>query len=157
MPSTRIRDLEIRPCRPGECAAVLALWHAHHAPSTTDRLEDVVRLVEDFDGQLLVATSGGRIIGAVIAGWDGWRGHLHHLAIQPDVRRQGVATALVLTAERLLVARGAKRISVLAERDNLEAIAFYESLRAVGYALDLRMHRYVRTIDVAGDAPGQTV
>jgi ribosomal protein S18 acetylase RimI-like enzyme len=97
-----------------------------------------VRLVEDFDGHLLVATSGGRIIGAVIAGWDGWRGHLHHLAVRPEVRRQGVARALVDTAERLLIAKGAKRISVLAERDNPEAIAFYASLEAVGYALDMR-------------------
>jgi GNAT superfamily N-acetyltransferase len=70
--------------------------------------------VEAFDGHLLVATSGGRIIGAVIAGWDGWRGHLHHLAVRPDARRQGVARALVDEAERRLIARGAKRISVLA-------------------------------------------
>jgi ribosomal protein S18 acetylase RimI-like enzyme len=154
MPSTNIRDLEIRPCRAAECAGVLALWQAYHAPSGTDSLEAVVRLVEDFDGHLLVAASEGRIIGAVVAGWDGWRGHLHHLAVHPDARRQGVARALVEAADRLLIAKGAKRIAVLVEHDNPEAIGFYESLQSLGYSLDTRMQRYVRTVHASGDAPG---
>src|SRR5215213_369127 len=150
MPTMKFRELEIRPCRAAECAAVLALWQAYHAPSATDRLEDVIRLVEEFDGHLLVATSGTWIVGAIIAGWDGWRGHLHHLAVRPDARRQGVARALVEAAEQLLIAKGAKRISVLAERDNPEAIAFYESLQTLGYVLDTRTQRYARTILVTG-------
>jgi ribosomal protein S18 acetylase RimI-like enzyme len=151
----RIPELDIRACRPGECTAVLALWQAHHPPSPTDTLEDVVRLVEQFDGHLIVATSGGTLVGAVIAGWDGWRGHLHHLAVDPAFRRLGIATALVDAAERLLIAKGAKRISVMVERDNPEAIAFYRSLETLGFTLDTRMQRYVRTIRLR--APAGTI
>jgi ribosomal protein S18 acetylase RimI-like enzyme len=149
-----IDDLEIRPCRAAECAVVLELWQLHHSSTITDHIEDVTRLVDEFDGHLLVAMSRGRIIGTVIAGWDGWRGHLHHLVVRPDLRRQGIARALVSSADRLLVAKGARRISVLVEHDNPEAMAFYESLQSAGYTLDTRMQRYVRTIQVGRGEQG---
>jgi hypothetical protein len=42
--------------------------------------------------------------------------------------------------------RGARRVSVLAERDNAAAIAFYESLGDAGYVLDTRMQRYTKRL-----------
>ena len=146
-----MHDLEIRPCRATECETVLEIWRAYHAPSVTDRIDEVRRLVENFADHLLVARLDGRIVGTVIAGWDGWRGHLHHLAVLPEFRRQGIARALVTEAERALAGKGAKRISVLAERDNRDAIAFYESLADLGYTLDTRMQRYTRTFPAATD------
>ena len=137
-------DLEIRPCRLEECEAVLDLWRAYHSPGVTDHIEDIRRIVEAFGDHLLVATVERRIVGTIIAGWDGWRGHLHHLAVRPEVRRQGVARSLVEEAERRLRSKGAKRVSVLAERDNATALAFFESLGDVGYAPDARMQRYTK-------------
>jgi ribosomal protein S18 acetylase RimI-like enzyme len=138
--------LEIRPCRLEECEAVLDLWGAYHTPGITDNIEDIRRLVETFDDCLLVALVENDIVGAIIAGWDGWRGHLHHLAVRPEVRRQGVAKALVEAAERRLRDKGAKRVSVLTERDNAAAISFYESLGELGYGLDARMQRYTKRL-----------
>lgn len=54
--------------------AVLSLWRSsrsRHA-STPDVREDIERLVEGSPAALLVAESGGQVVGAVIAGWDGW-------------------------------------------------------------------------------------
>jgi ribosomal protein S18 acetylase RimI-like enzyme len=138
--------LEIRPCRLEECEAVLELWCAYHPPGVTDNIEDIRRIVRTFGDHLLVAIADHAIVGAIIAGWDGWRGHLHHLAVRPEVRRQGVARALVEAAERRLADKGAKRVSVLTERDNAAAIAFYESLGDWGYILDTRMQRYTKCL-----------
>ncbi|MGO9498921.1 MAG: GNAT family N-acetyltransferase [Solirubrobacteraceae bacterium] len=33
----------------------------------------------------------GELVGALIAGWDGWRGNMYRLAVGPDHRRRGVA------------------------------------------------------------------
>lgn len=137
---------EIRPCRLEECEAILDLWRAYHPPGVTDNIDDIRRLVETFDDRLLVAVVGHGIVGTIIAGWDGWRGHLHHLTVRPEVRRQGIAKALVEAAERRLRDKGAKRVSVLTERDNAAAISFYESLGELGYGLDARMQRYTKRL-----------
>lgn len=139
-------SFEIRPCQVEECEEVLGLWINHHAPGVSDNLEDVKKLVTDFSDHLLVASSDNGIAGTVIAGWDGWRGHLHHLTVRPEFRRQGVARALVEEAEARLAAKGAKRVSVLAERDNQEANTFYESLHDLGYKLDTWMNRYTKKL-----------
>jgi hypothetical protein len=42
------------------------------------------------------------------------------------------------------MSKGARRISVLTERDNAAAISFYESLQDLGYTLDTWMQRYTK-------------
>ena len=36
-----------------------------------------------------------RVVGTVIAGWDGWRAHLYRLAVAPDLRGRGIARQLL--------------------------------------------------------------
>ena len=137
---------EIRACQNEECGKVLSLWLDHHPPGVSDNLESIQRLVADFGDCLLVAINGEQIVGTIIAGWDGWRGHLHQLTVRPEFRRLGVAKALVAEAEQRLANKGAKRVSVLAERDNSQANAFYASLRDRGYRLDTWMQRYTKKL-----------
>ncbi len=66
-----------------DVADLLALWEAaaenESRPADT---ADAVRtlLIRDPDA-CLVARQGGRIVGSLIAGWDGWRAHLYRLAV----------------------------------------------------------------------------
>jgi ribosomal protein S18 acetylase RimI-like enzyme len=104
--------IEIRPCRLEECAAVLAMWaRAGAIPSPTDSLEEVNRLVREHADSLVVAIRQGSIVGSIIGGWDGWRGNIYRLAVAPEARRAGLARRLVDAAERMLVSKGARRIS----------------------------------------------
>src|SRR6187402_530309 len=48
---------------------------------------------------LLVGEIDATLMGAVIAGFDGVRGWIHHLAVAPEFRRRGLATQLLRTAE----------------------------------------------------------
>ena len=88
--------IEIRPCRLGECSAVLTLWaRAGAIPSPTDSLDEVTRLVREHPDQLLVAVDQGSIVGSVIGGWGGWRGAATSIAWQslrkPAVRPRAPA------------------------------------------------------------------
>ena len=85
--------IEIRPCRLGECSAVLTLWaRAGAIPSPTDSLDEVTRLVREHPDQLLVAVDQGSIVGSVIGGWDGWRGAATSIAWQ-SLRKPAVTAS----------------------------------------------------------------
>ena len=137
--------VEIRPCRPDEIGAVLALWdrcRSTHA-ITPDSPERVERLVARDPEALLVADRDGELVGAVIAAWDGWRGNLYRLAVAPELRRRGVARLLVEAAEARLRERGVPRFGALVAFEDAGATAFWE---AMGYARDPVMGRMVRTL-----------
>jgi ribosomal protein S18 acetylase RimI-like enzyme len=91
----------VRPGRPEEVPAVLELWRAAgSAPGVSDDPASLERLLETSADALLVAEAGGRIVGTIIAGWDGWRANFYRLAVLPSVRRRGIALHLVDEAER---------------------------------------------------------
>ena len=80
----------------------------------------------------------------MIATFDGWRGHLYRLAVDPAGRRRGTARALVVRAEELLTEWGAKRAIALVELDHPWAISFWE---AIGYPHDPRMQRHFKALE----------
>src|SRR5580698_7904798 len=99
--------IPIRPGRPGDVAPVLQLWRdAGAEPSHTDNADSLAALVAHDPAALLVAVEGGRIVGSVIAAWDGWRGSVYRLVVAPSHRRRGLARRLVGQAEARLSGAG---------------------------------------------------
>jgi ribosomal protein S18 acetylase RimI-like enzyme len=85
---------------------------------------------------LLVAAVNARIGGAVMAGFDGVRGWIHHLAVAPELRRRGVATQLVRRAEAGLRQLGCSKVNLQVRATNQSVVAFY---RSVGYEVEERV------------------
>jgi ribosomal protein S18 acetylase RimI-like enzyme len=85
---------------------------------------------------LLVGETGPTIAGAVIAGFDGVRGWIYHLAVAPEFRRRGFATQLMRAAEAQLRARGCTKVNLQIRAHNREVVAFYRSL---GYEFEERV------------------
>lgn len=140
--------LLIRPAHVAEAEGVLALWLAADAhPTVTDTLCAVRRLIEEHPGTLLVAELDGHLVGTIIAGCDGWRGTLYRLAVIPELRRRGVARALVAEALRHLRERGVERVSAFVIEADQAAVAFWSSLADLGIVLDPAPKlRYVATL-----------
>jgi ribosomal protein S18 acetylase RimI-like enzyme len=137
------QEVTIRPARPDELPAVLALWddaRSSHAV-TEDTPERVVRVIEA--GALLVAEADGAIVGAVIAAFDGWRGNFYRLAVAPPFRRRGIAARLVAAGEERMRALGAPRVTALVAFDDDVARGFWAS---AGYDADPVMGRMVRSL-----------
>ena len=78
--------IDIRPAASDDTPAVLAFWRDVAAPTTTDDAHGIAALLARDPGALLVAESSGRIVGTVIAAWDGWRGNMYRLAVDPRWR-----------------------------------------------------------------------
>jgi ribosomal protein S18 acetylase RimI-like enzyme len=118
---------------------VLELWAAARSAyaQTRDDTTVVEHLLAADPEALLVVERDGRVLGALIAAWDGWRGHLYRLAVLPEERRRGIGLALVREGERRLLARGARKVIAPVGRSDQRAeglwvAAGYELQRDVG-------------------------
>jgi ribosomal protein S18 acetylase RimI-like enzyme len=135
----------IRRVRDDELAAVLQMWRVAGVtpPSVSDSVEGLTRLIHEPAALLLVAAIGDQIVGSVIGGWDGWRGNIYRLAVTPEYRRKGIARRLVAEITRELFAKGATRLSALAEHEHQWAMDFWDSLADLGYKPDPKFARYI--------------
>jgi ribosomal protein S18 acetylase RimI-like enzyme len=136
--------MDIRPATPADAETVLASWHdADAAPSVSDDVASIRRLIDHDPDALLVAETDGRIVGTVMSTWDGWRGGIYRLAVAPDHRRRGLGRQLVDAAEDRLRRVGAPKISALVLHEHDHAVGFW---RAIGYERDDRIARWTRTL-----------
>ncbi|SDC34852.1 GNAT family acetyltransferase [Microbacterium enclense] len=109
--------------------AVVALWEeAGLTRPWNDPRVDIRRKLTVQPELFLVAVEDRRVIGSVMAGYDGHRGWLYYLATAPSSRGRGVARALVAEAERLLEAMGCPKVQLMVRPDNTGARGLYDAL-----------------------------
>jgi ribosomal protein S18 acetylase RimI-like enzyme len=136
--------MRIRHARYADIDAILALWSAAEAaPTVTDDASSIDRLIHRDRAAFFVAEEDGTVVGSLIAGFDGWRGHLYRMAVHPDFRRRGFARALVAEAEEHLHAIGCKRISAMVLEEEAHAVGFWT---AIGYAQQPEIGRFVKGV-----------
>src|ERR1700722_2589808 len=118
---------DLRPATPDDVAPVLAFWLRAAEPTSTDSAEALAGLLRHDPGALIVAEADGRIVGSVIAGWDGWRGAIYRLAVAPEHRRRGLGQSLLRAAEERLAALGGRRLHAIVMEANTNAVAFWDA------------------------------
>jgi ribosomal protein S18 acetylase RimI-like enzyme len=142
-----MKTTAIRSAVEGDAETILEFWReAEATPLRTDSYEDLVNLIRSHRESVLVAYEQDRLVGTIIAGWDGWRGHIYRLAVRPNHRRRGIGSCLMAAAEKSLEAKGARRISILVEREDDQAMEFWRSLNPDGLELDERMIRFIKNV-----------
>jgi ribosomal protein S18 acetylase RimI-like enzyme len=132
----------IRAARGDEAGAVLALWQEAGAePTHTDDETSIRTLVEHDPGALLVADDGHRLVGSVIAGWDGWRGGIYRLVVAREHRRKGLAGRLLAEAEGQLRGHHATRLAAIVVESDEQAMGFW---RHSGWEEQTERTRFVK-------------
>jgi ribosomal protein S18 acetylase RimI-like enzyme len=127
--------LSVRTFTPADRAEVERLWtrvFADDPPTNAPRvmIDNKLRVQPDL---FLVAAANNALVGAVMAGFDGVRGWIYHLAVSPEYRRRGIATALVRAAESRLARMGCPKVNLQVRATNQDVVAFY---RRLGYGVD---------------------
>lgn len=126
--------MKIRRFEPGDEAAVVSLWQrCGLVRPTNDPHKDIRRKLAVRPDLFLVGELGGHVVASVMAGYEGHRGWLNYLAVNPEHRRRGLARSIVAEAERRLRELGCPKINLQIRSTNQGVIDFY---RRIGYSVD---------------------
>jgi len=109
---------------------VIALWmHCEGVGlGEGDSKQAIGTYLERNPGMSFVAKGNGKIVGAVLAGHDGRRGYLYHLAVDAGWRRQGIARLLVEKCLDALKASGIQKTHLFIFTNNTNGVAFWKSI-----------------------------
>ena len=126
--------MEIRTFQPADEAAVIDIWsRCGLLRAWNDPRKDIARKLSVQPELFLVGTVNERTVGTIMAGFDGHRGWINYLAVDPESHRQGYGRALMAAAEQRLYAMGCPKINLQIRQDNLAAVKFYQK---IGFAPD---------------------
>ena len=119
-------------------AAVVHLWKdtfgyetAHNEPNLV-----IAKKVALHDGLFFVALQDHLVVGTVMGGYDGHRGWIYSLAVDPDHQRRGLGSHLVRHLEARLAELGCLKINLQILASHASVEAFYRSL---GYLTEERI------------------
>ena len=96
--------------------------------SWNDPRQDIDRKLAIADDGFLVGEIDGTVVASVMVGYDGHRGWVNYLGVDPDVEGEGYGRAIMAAAESWLVARGCPKLNLQVRSTNAGAMAFYDSL-----------------------------
>jgi ribosomal protein S18 acetylase RimI-like enzyme len=121
--------ITIRPFRTTDFRAVRRVWKAAGLRiSPSDSKKELDRTRKRDPDLFLVALQGKAVVGVVLGRFDGRRGWVNHLAVDPRRQSRGIGTALIRELEDRLRAKGCPKVNLHVESDNHEVVAFYEKL-----------------------------
>ena len=96
--------------------------------SEADSRENIRMYLDRNPGMSFIAACRGKIIGAVLAGHDGRRGYIHHLAVATDFRRKGIARQLMNHTMVALAKSGIQKCHLFIFNSNSEGMAFWKAM-----------------------------
>jgi len=112
----RIRNLKIE-----DYEEILKLWDKAglpYRPRGRDSYKEMKKQMRDDPDLFFGAEEGGKLAGVLIATYDGRKGWLNRIAVDPAYRGRGLGLKLTRVGERALRKRGARIIALLVERSN---------------------------------------
>ena len=126
--------MSIRAFDPAETESVVALWETCGLVRPwNDPRKDIARKLLVQPELFRVLEEEGRVAGTAMVGYDGHRGSVYYLAVDPALRGRGFGRLLMAEAERLLIDIGCPKINLQVRAGNEAVIGFYAGL---GYAED---------------------
>lgn len=99
---------------------VFRLWQGTKGMglSEADSRMNIEKFLERNQGLSFVCRDNERMIGTVLAGHDGRRGYIYHLAVTPEYRSRGIAKQLVLKSLQRLQEAGIAKCHLFVFSDN---------------------------------------
>jgi len=132
------QTLEIAPYQDEHFAGVESLW-ADAFPNDRPWNAAAIAIPEKMRFQpdlMLVALESGRVVGSVMAGYEGHRGWISRVAVLRTHRQMGIGQALIAAAEKRLVSLGCIKVNLQVVATNSDVVEFYQR---AGYQVEQRI------------------
>jgi len=123
--------LTIRLMTPADYPACYDLWlrtPGMGLNSVDDSADGIARYLKRNPSTCFVAEEEGRIVGVILAGHDGRRGHISHTAVDSAFRRRGIGGQLVAHTMAALEQEGITKVNLVVFSRNETGNAFWESM-----------------------------
>ena len=131
---TEADELRFRPFVEADEERVIALWsRCGLLRPWNDPTKDIARKLEVQRELFVVGELAERLVAVMMVGYEGHRGWVNYLAVEPELQGRGLGREMMAEAERRLRALGCPKIQLQVRNENVDAIAFY---RRLGYAED---------------------
>ncbi|TWH47708.1 GNAT family N-acetyltransferase [Sporomusa sp. KB1] len=123
--SSIIREMSIE-----DYAKVMALWSSIEglALGDADTQRNISRFLKRNAGLCFVAENERQVVGAILCGHDGRRGYLHHLAVSPSYRKNGIARRLVANCLNKLTEEGISKCHLFVFANNQQGMDFWQHI-----------------------------
>ncbi len=143
-------SVEIRTFRMEDLHRARPLWEQAEGMSPPSRDEVVRKLERDAQLFLVAEDNDGDLVGVVMGTFDGRRGWIFRLAVDPRLRRRGIARQLIGELERRFLAMGVRHLRLLTLEGNDDGRAFW---RAAGYEEFPGVVMFSKDVDEGGAGP----
>ena len=106
---------------------VYEMWQitTKRALSKADERDQMERYLKHTTGMSQVAVVDGKIVGTVLAGHDGRRGIIHHMAVLPEFRRKKIGHALAQTAIQKIREQSIDKTHIFCYQNNETGQSFW--------------------------------
>ena len=122
-------EFRIRSYQAADESAVIDLWHrCNLVVPQNDPKKDIKMKLKVQPELFFVGVISSRIVSTVMSGYDGHRGWLYYLAVDPDFQQNGIGRRMVEKAEKELRKLGCRKINLQVRNSNKSMIAFYEHI-----------------------------
>ena len=126
--------MRIRPFQPGDQQGVIELWkRCGLVVPWNDPARDIERKLRAGADLFLVGERKGRLTASAMGGYEGHRGWVNYLAVDPEYRGRGDAREIMQVLESRLLELGCPKINLQVRETNVDVIRVYEAL---GYKRD---------------------
>lgn len=126
--------MEIRKYIETDEQEVIALWmKCHLVVSSNNPRRDIQRKLKVDRDLFLVGILDNGIIATVMGGYEGHRGWINYLAVDPVYQGKGYGRLMMEAVERRIRSKGCPKINLQVRATNQAVIQFYRSL---GYTED---------------------
>ena len=122
---------------------VVKLWiKAGIGVGSSDTIDEVSRVLNRNPDLFLIGKEEEKIVAVVIGAFDGRRGYVHHLAVDPDYQNKGFGKIIMKALIEQFRRGNIHKVHLFIEKSNKRVVEFYNNL-GWGVREDLIMMSYV--------------